>query len=77
MKRYKVSIVVPTQWNVEVEAESEEEAMSEALDLEGPGVPACFGDNLDEWEHEILEWPNLGKNDKPEVEHLYDIDEQI
>lgn len=60
MKTYKVTIYPITPWTVQVEANSEKEAKEIALDLEGPVVYAHHGDNLEEWEHDISEWPNIG-----------------
>lgn len=59
MKTYKVTIYPVTPWTVKVKAESEEEAKKIALDLEGPPEYAFHGE--EEWKHEILEWPNIGK----------------
>jgi len=53
-----------------VEAETEEEAIQIALDREGPSIGAYLDDVADdEWvaDH-LMEFPNLGKDEKPEVE---------
>ena len=69
MKRFKVTIYPVTPWSVEVEADSEEDAKEYALGLDGPTVYAFHGDNTDEWEHDILEWPNIG-NGTVDVEEI-------
>jgi len=53
-----------------VEAETEEEAIEIALDRPGPAIPAYLEDIAnEEWiaDH-LYEFPNLGKDEKPEVE---------
>lgn len=66
MKTYRVTIY-PVTWTVRVEANNEEDAKKKALELEGPAVYAFHGDDTDEWEHDISEWPNIG-NGQVDVE---------
>lgn len=60
MKTFKVTIYPVTPWITHVEAENEEEAKEIALGLEGPETPSFHGSSLNEWEHDIMEWPNIG-----------------
>jgi len=67
LKNYKVTIYPVTPWVVTVEANSEEEAKAKALELEAPTSYAFHKDNVEEWGHDILEWPNIG-NGQVDVE---------
>jgi hypothetical protein len=68
MKTYKVSIYPVTNWTVNVEANSEEEAKAKALALDGPTEYAFLGDAKDEWKAEIWEWPNIGTDGQVDIE---------
>lgn len=68
MKTFKVTIYPVTPWTVRVRARSEKAAKKKALALEGPAAYAFHGDDLEEWEHDIWEWPNIGKNGQVDVE---------
>jgi hypothetical protein len=68
MKTYKVSIYPVTNWTVNVEANSEEEAKAKALALDGPAEYAFLGDCNDEWKAEIWEWPNIGTDGQVDIE---------
>lgn len=68
-KRFRVTIYPVTPWTVEVEADTEDEAKDVALGLDGPPVYAFRSDNLDEWVHDIMEWPNIG-NDTVDIEEI-------
>ena len=59
MRQYKVTIYPVTPWSVTVEAKTEEEAKEIALNLDGPTVYS-FHSSLEEWQHDICEWPNIG-----------------
>ena len=63
MKTFKVTIYPVTPWTVRVEAKNEKEAKIKALNLDGPNM--YIHDDLDEWFHDITDWPNIG--DKGEV----------
>jgi len=72
MKNYKVTVYVMTPYETHVEARNEEEAIEKALERDAPSELACFEDMKDyEWATGTLwEFPNLGKNEKPEVEEI-------
>ena len=67
MALYKVSIYPETQWDITVEAESEEEAKKKALEADGPTTYGHMTD--DEWQAQIWEWPNIG-NGQVDVEKV-------
>lgn len=67
-KDYKVTIYPVTPWQITVAASSEEEAKEIALELEGPEMYAY--QDVDEWSHDISEWPNIGKNGQIDVEEI-------
>jgi len=58
MAIYKVRINIPTDWEITIEASSEEEAIKKALEADAPAQLAYQDD--DEWQHDILEWPHVG-----------------
>lgn len=66
--KYKVTIYPVTPWTVRVEAKNKKEAKRKALELDGPACYAFHGDALDEWEHDILEWPNIGIDGQIDIE---------
>lgn len=66
MAKYQVTIYPVTTWTVTVEAKSAAEAKKIALELEGPAEPMMYDEG--EWRHEILEWPNIGKNGQVDIE---------
>jgi len=69
---YRVTVYVESPYYTEVEAATEEEAIKIALEREGPSIPA-YTMNLEEEEwvpDHLLEFPNLGRNEKPEVEEI-------
>lgn len=72
MKRYKVTVSVETTYSTNVEAKTEEEAIEIALEREAPSIPAFLEDTMEyEWASEgLMEFPNLGKDEKPEVEEI-------
>jgi len=61
-----------TPYSTIVEAETEEEAKKIALNREGPAIPAYLEDTMmDEWVSVGMdEFPNLGKNEEPEIEEV-------
>jgi hypothetical protein len=63
MPKYKVAITVPTQWVAKVEADSEEDAVKKAMELDAPPELSYLEDAEDEWKHEIYEWPNGSPDD--------------
>ena len=68
MAKYQVTIYPVTPWTIVVEAKSAKEAKKIALDLEGPSEPMMCDES--EWNHEILEWPNIGINGQIDIEKL-------
>lgn len=68
---YKVTVYVEVPFETYVEANSEEEAIEIALDRE-PFIP--YLDDM--YKHEdfvmgdLMEFPNLGKDEQPEVEEM-------
>jgi len=72
MTNFKVSVYVSTEYFTNVEAETEEEAIEIALKREGPSEFAFLEELADdEWvAGTIWEFPNLGKDEKPEVEEI-------
>ncbi len=71
-KQYKVTVCVMTPYSTIVEAKSEKKAIKLALKREAPPVPAYLEDTqLYEFAADpLMEFPNLGKNEQPEVEEL-------
>lgn len=67
MKTYKVTIYPVTPWTVRVGAKNENEAKQKALELDAPPCYA-FERDTEEWEHDILEWPNIGINGQVDIE---------
>ena len=68
---YKVTVYVMTPYHTIMEAETEEEAINIALDREGPAEYFYLSSSLEEGEwvpSGLMEFPNLGKDEKPEVE---------
>lgn len=72
LKNYKVSVDVLTTYSTLVEAKSEEEAIQIALDRDAPPVPAYLDETMEyEWASEpLMEFPNLGKDEQPEIEEI-------
>lgn len=68
MKTYKVTIYPVTPWTVRVEAKNKKQAIKKAMELEGPSCYSFHGDNIDEWGHDIYEWPNIGNDGQIDVE---------
>jgi len=71
-KQYKVIVYVMTPYATIVEAESEEEAKAIALEMEAPAIPAYLESTMEEeWASDgLYEFPNLGKNEEPEIEEI-------
>lgn len=71
-KKYKVLISLVTEYSTIVEAESEAAAIEEALNREAPSHLACYDELRPyEWTPEcLMEFPNLGKNETPNVEEV-------
>ena len=68
MKTYKVTIYPVTPWTISIEANNEKEAKEKALSWEGPAMYAYLDDDLEEWKHDISEWPNIGKDGEVYIE---------
>tara|TARA_R100001086_G_C11837889_1_gene258336 strand:+ start:2022 stop:2243 length:222 start_codon:yes stop_codon:yes gene_type:complete len=71
-KQYKVTVYVMTPYSTIVDAENEEEAKAIALEREAPVLPAYLEYTMEtEWASDgLYEFPNLGKNEEPEVEEI-------
>jgi len=68
---YKVTVYVMTPYYTVVEdVETEEEAVKIALERQGPAMPSnLYNYAEEEWVADgVCEFPNLGKDEKPEVE---------
>ena len=72
MKQFKLTVYVVTPYCTIVEAETEKEAIKISLERSPPPIPAYHEDPMEyEWAADGLsEFPNLGKNEEPEVEEL-------
>ena len=72
MKEYKITVYVNTPYSTIVEAESPEKAFKIALERDGPVIPAYLeGIQETEWASDgVDEFPNLGKNEQPEIEEV-------
>jgi len=72
MKEFKVTVYVMTPYSTIVEAKTEEEAIELALERDAPAIPAFMDEAmLYEWASEdLIEFPNLGKDELPEVEEI-------
>jgi|GEM_PF-1830044 len=70
MKQYKVTVHVMTPYSTIVKANSEEEARKLALERDAPAELAFLEDTMEtEWVSDgLYEFPNLGENEKPEIE---------
>lgn len=62
-KKYTVTIYPVTPWKVTVKAESEKKAIKKALKLDAPPSYVFHGDSGEEWQHDIMEWPNVSPNE--------------
>jgi len=71
-KKYKVTVYVMTPYSTIVEADTEEDAIKNALEREGPALLVHYDNVRDfEWTSEgVDEFPNLGINEQPEVEEI-------
>ena len=69
-KRYKVTVYVMTPYATIVDAENKEETKQKALDREAPAEMAYLEKAMEtEWTSDgLYEFPNLGKNEEPEIE---------
>lgn len=72
MKKYKLTVHVMTPYSTIVEAKNEEEAIKISLEREPPPIPAYLEDTMEhEWASDgLYEFPNLGKNEEPEIEEI-------
>ncbi len=70
--RYKLTVYVNTPYSTIVEAKTEKEAIKIGLEREAPPEPAYIEDTQEyEWASDgLYEFPNLGKNEEPEIEEL-------
>lgn len=70
--KYKATVYVMTPYCTIIEAKSEEEAIKKALERDAPPIPAYHEDPMEyEWAADgLYEFPNLGKNEIPEIEKL-------
>jgi hypothetical protein len=71
---YKVTVYVMTPYSTIVSADTEEKAIELALVKDGPSMPAYHEEGMyEEWVSDgVSEFPNLGKNETPEIEEYND-----